>query len=49
MIHKTLNHITMKTTKKPIANKLMSSFDKELMSILMNDLKASKAKMRSKI
>jgi hypothetical protein len=38
----------MKTTKKPIANKLMSSFDKE-MSILMNELKASKAKMRSKI
>jgi hypothetical protein len=39
----------MKTLRKPIANKLMSRFDKELMSILMNDLKAVKAKVRSKI
>ena len=39
----------MKTLRKPIASKLMSRFDKELMSILMNDLKAVKAKVRSKI
>jgi hypothetical protein len=39
----------MKTLRKPIATKLMSRFDKELMSILMNDLKAAKAKVRSKI
>jgi hypothetical protein len=39
----------MKTSRKPVANKLMSRFDKELMGILMNDLKAAKAKVRSKI
>jgi hypothetical protein len=39
----------MKNSKKPIATQLMSRFDKELMSILMNDLKAAKAKVRSKI
>ena len=39
----------MKNLKTPIAHKLISLFDKELMNILMNDLKASKAKVRSKI
>lgn len=39
----------MKSSKKPIATQLMSRFDKELMNILMNDLKAAKAKVRSKI
>ena len=34
----------MKNLKKPVANKLMSRFDKELMNILMNDLKALKAR-----
>jgi len=34
----------MKTAKKSTAHKLVSRFDKELMSILMNDLKAIKAK-----
>jgi hypothetical protein len=34
----------MKTYKKSTTNKLVSHFDKELMSILMSDLKAIKAK-----
>jgi len=32
----------MKTYNKPVANKLANRFDKELKSILMNDLKALK-------
>jgi len=39
----------MKASRKPVATQLMSRFDKELMNILMNDLKAVKAKIRSKI
>jgi hypothetical protein len=39
----------MKIIRKPLAHRLMSRFDKELMNILMNDLKASKAKVRSTI
>ena len=34
----------MKNTNKPTANKLTVRFDKQLMNILINDLKAIKAK-----
>lgn len=34
----------MKTQNKPLIKKLMSRFDKELMNILMSDLKTLKAK-----
>ena len=34
----------MKTYQKPATSKLVSRFDKELMNILMSDLKAIKAK-----
>jgi hypothetical protein len=34
----------MKTYQKPATSKLVSSFDKQLMNILMGDLKAIKAK-----
>jgi len=34
----------MKTYKKSVTSKLVSSFDKELMSIIMSDLKSIKAK-----
>jgi hypothetical protein len=34
----------MKTTKKPSINKLVASFDNQLKKIIMNDLKAIKAK-----
>ncbi|MCQ6961331.1 hypothetical protein [Mucilaginibacter aquariorum] len=34
----------MKTSKKSVTNKLVSRFDKELMSILMSDLKIMKAR-----
>jgi hypothetical protein len=32
----------MKTYRKPAAHKLVSNFDKQLMNILMSDLKAIK-------
>jgi hypothetical protein len=34
----------MKTYKKPVANNLVSRFDKELMNILMSDLKLIRVK-----
>jgi hypothetical protein len=34
----------MKTTKKPSISKLVNSFDNQLKKIIMNDLKALKAK-----
>ncbi|WP_262708474.1 hypothetical protein [Mucilaginibacter terrigena] len=34
----------MKTYKKPVIHKLVSRFDKELMNILLNDLKIIKAR-----
>ena len=34
----------MKTSKKSVTHKLVSRFDKELMCILMNDLKIMKAR-----
>jgi hypothetical protein len=34
----------MKTYQKPVVSKLVNRFDKELMSILMRDLKALKSK-----
>jgi len=38
-----LKILTMKT-QKPATSKLVASFDKELMNIIMSDLKALKAK-----
>jgi hypothetical protein len=38
----------MKTYKKPATHKLVSRFDKELMSILMSDLKIMKAKSQNR-
>jgi hypothetical protein len=34
----------MKTYQKPVISKLVNRFDKQLMSILMNDLKVIKSK-----
>ncbi|WP_454803982.1 hypothetical protein [Mucilaginibacter phyllosphaerae] len=39
----------MKTYQKPATSKLVNRFDKELMNILMNDLKAIKAKNNSRL
>lgn len=39
----------MKTYQKPATSKLVNRFDKELMNILMNDLKVIKAKNTSRL
>ena len=39
----------MKTYQKPATSKLVNRFDKELMNILMNDLKAIKQKNASRL
>ncbi|WP_374948465.1 hypothetical protein [Mucilaginibacter sp.] len=39
----------MKTPGKTNTSKLTSRFDKELMNILINDLKAAKAKSHSRL
>ena len=39
----------MKTYQKPATSKLVNRFDKELMNILMSDLKAIKAKNASRL
>lgn len=39
----------MKTYQKPATSKLVNRFDKELMNILMSDLKAIKAKNNSRL
>ncbi|MBB3967518.1 hypothetical protein [Mucilaginibacter phyllosphaerae] len=39
----------MKTYQKPATSKLVNRFDKELMNILMSDLKAIKAKNTSSL
>ncbi|MDB5062350.1 MAG: hypothetical protein JWP67_2193 [Mucilaginibacter sp.] len=39
----------MKTYKKSTTHKLTSCFDKELMNILMSDLKAAKAKTHGRL
>ncbi|MDB5287030.1 MAG: hypothetical protein JWR05_1979 [Mucilaginibacter sp.] len=39
----------MKTYKKSTTHKLTSGFDKELMNILMSDLKAAKAKAHNRL
>jgi hypothetical protein len=39
----------MKTYQKPATTKLVNRFDKELMNILMSDLKAIKAKNTSRL
>jgi hypothetical protein len=39
----------MKMHKKSTTHKLTSGFDKELMNILMSDLKAAKAKAHSRL
>lgn len=39
----------MKTYQKPATSKLVSRFDKELMNLLMSDLKAIKAKNNNRL
>ena len=39
----------MKTYQKPAVSKLVSRFDKELMNILMSDLKAIKSKNAARL
>jgi hypothetical protein len=39
----------MKTYQKPATSKLVTRFDKELMNILMSDLKALKTKNTSRL
>jgi hypothetical protein len=39
----------MKTYQKPAVSKLVNRFDKELMNILMSDLKAIKSKNTSRL
>lgn len=34
----------MKTNRKPATSKLVARFDRELLNLLMNDLKTAKAK-----
>ena len=39
----------MKTFQKPVVSKLVNRFDKQLMSILMSDLKALKSKNTNRL